>query len=321
MDPHTSKRIQSPSKGLARLPVMQSTRVATLLVLSILLSPGGVIRAQQDSASFLMVKLGDPAATADLAAPFLDLLTTCLASHVEKFVGTTLIAHISNREVDAVRLLAEQQPILTFVSPGFYLQHLRAPELKAEVVAQMPRFGSSVERYHLVVRKDSPAQSLTDLQGKTVHTSRAIDWPYLKRVVFTGELLPGEDFVLEPSKNLSDDLFAMTEVDDDESAPDALLFDSELLQFFASDDLIWPQLTVIWTSVELPRDLVVTLGADWNVALREQLFSALQGMPEHDDGRKVLDLMQSRGFARPGLEQLASTAKSYDAAGGEHRRR
>ncbi len=297
---------------------MLSTRVAAFLVLSSALSSQQSLCAQRETSSLLMVKLGDPAATQDLAAPFLALLTTYLGTRAKRFENLTIEGYITNSETEAVRLFEARRPSLAFVSPGFYLKHLRKPQLDAQVVAMVPRFGSSVDRYHLVVRKDDRAASLSALSGRTVRTSAAIDWPYLRRVVFPRDMLPGEHFVLEPSRNLSDDLFAMTESDDEEEdAPDALLFDQELLQFFASDDLIWPQLKVIWTSAELSRDLVISLGAGWDDALRNQCFAALQEMGEHEAGKKVLHLMRSKGFARPNRELLSLAIAAYDRGPGD----
>ena len=285
-----------------------------LLVLSLLLSTHGSLRAQGDSSSLLMVKLGDPGATQERAAAFLALLTNYLKGQVERFKGLNLDGYIANREADAIRLLDEKSPSIALVSPGFYLKYLRAPRLDAQVLAMVPRLGTSVDRYYLVMRQDARADSLMGLRGKTVRTSAAIDWPYLQRVVFPKDMLPGEHFVLEASTNLADDLYAMTESDDQEDAPDALLFDQELLQFFASDDLLWPQLKVIWTSAELSRDLVIALGPGWDDSLRNQCLAALLEIGDQQDGRKVLDLMQSEGFARPNRELLSRAMEAYDRA-------
>jgi len=269
-------------------------------------------QGQPDRVAFLMVKPGDPAATEKRAEGFLSDLAGHLGERVAPFAGKRVAGRITNRRAEALRLLDEEHPALVFVPPGFWLEHLRDPKRAAVVVGSVPRFGKEVERYHLVAAKDGGPASLAALRGKSVHGTADIDWPYLKRVVFPAGKAPPEYFELLPSDNLADDVFAMVEPDDGDKPPDALLLDEALLAFFADDDLVWPHLRVIWSSPPLPRDLVVTLGAEWNDEARAQLVAALTGMSKDERGVRLLELMQSDGFTAPDRALLKSTTEAYD---------
>lgn len=283
-----------------------------LLVLTTAALTAASVLPQPQPVSFLMVKPGDPGATEERAKGFLQDFATYLGAHVASFENAPVVGHIANRRDRALRLLDETAPSLVVVPVGFYLEHLRDPKRAARVVASVPRFGAVVEHYYLVAIADGGPASLAALRGKTVRGAAEIDWPYLQRVVFPDGSTPPEHFALEPSPNLADDVFAMVERDDGDPAPDALLVDHALREFLADDDLVWPHLKVIWTSAALPRDLVVTLGDGWDDDRRRQLLAALTAMKDDEHGKRLLELMQSDGFAAPDLALLQSTAKAYD---------
>nr|NIP60116.1 phosphate/phosphite/phosphonate ABC transporter substrate-binding protein [Gemmatimonadota bacterium]NIR80556.1 phosphate/phosphite/phosphonate ABC transporter substrate-binding protein [Gemmatimonadota bacterium]NIT89321.1 phosphate/phosphite/phosphonate ABC transporter substrate-binding protein [Gemmatimonadota bacterium]NIU33127.1 phosphate/phosphite/phosphonate ABC transporter substrate-binding protein [Gemmatimonadota bacterium]NIU37492.1 PhnD/SsuA/transferrin family substrate-binding p len=258
---------------------------------------------------FLMVKLGDEAATPEMAADFLSRLGSWLGAHVSRFRGGDVEGWIANREPEARRILEERKPALAMVPAGVYLGHLREGERAARPVAQIPRFGARAERYYVVGPRNGPA-SLEDLGGRALRTVFSYPEPYLRRVVFPPGFRPGEAFRLEPAENLADEIFLLMEGGGD--APAAVLLDEELKRFFEEDDLVWPELRVIWTSDPLPRDLVVTLGEwsdDERARLREDLFS----MGETAGGREILDLMDSSGFEPVNEELLGEAVKRYAA--------
>jgi ABC-type phosphate/phosphonate transport system substrate-binding protein len=289
---------------------MRSHRLA--LVCWLVAWGGALPAAAQPSSRFLMVQPGDPGATAERAAEFLRDFARYLGSHVAPLQGQAVAGEIANREAQALALLEASRPSLVFAPPGFYLEHLRDPALGACVVLSVPRFGKKVERYHLVAVKDSGPKSLDELRGKRVHGGFELDLPYLQRAVFPAGRGPPELFALQPSQNLADDVFSMLEGGEEEEPPDALLLDEGGLRFFADDDLVWPRLAVVWTSAELPRDLVVTVGGGWDDAARRALVDALTGMSAEPAGKRLLALMQSEGFALPDTELLARTAAAYD---------
>lgn len=259
---------------------------------------------------FLMVKLGDEAATPEMAADFLARLGSWLGAHVSRFGSGDVEGWITNRLPEARTILEERKPALAMVPAGVYLGDLRKGRRAARPVAQIPRFGARVERYYLVGPRNGPA-SLEDLRGRTVRTVFSYPEAYLRLVVFPAGFRPGEAFRLEPAENLADEIFLLMEGGGD--APAAVLLDEELKRFFEEDDLVWPELRVIWASDPLPRDLVVTLG-EWGDAERAELRDALFSMGETEEGREILSLMDSSGFGPVNEELLGKALKRY--AGG-----
>lgn len=261
-----------------------------------------------DEPTFLVVKLGDEAATPEMAGDFLSRLEGWLASRVPRFRGARVEGRIANREEEARRIFREATPSLALVPTGIYLGHLREGEPSGRPVAQIPRFGAETERYYLVAAKDGPA-SLEGLRGRTVRTVFSYHEPYLRRVVFPDRFRPGDAFTLEPAGNLADQVFLLLEGEPE--APAAVLLDEELKRFFEEDDLVWPELRVIWTSDPLPRDLVVTVGA-WSDEERSALRDALFSMGKTAEGRQILDLMDSSGFEPVDEELLRRAVRRYD---------
>lgn len=255
--------------------------------------PAAPLPAQEPRApSFLMVKLGDEAATPEMAGDFLSRMEGWLESRVPRFRGRAVEGRIANREEEVRSILRQDPPDLAMVPPGIWMGYLRDGKPSGEPVAQIPRFGAEAERYYLVASRDGPG-TLDALRGRTVRTVFSYHGPYLRRVVFPDGFRPGEAFALEPADNLADEIFLLLEGDPE--APAALLLDEELKRFFEDDDLVWPELRVIWTSDPLPRDLVVPLGG-WSAEEREALRRALFSMGETAEGREILDLMDSSGF-------------------------
>lgn len=247
----------------------------------------------QPADSFLMVKPGDEAANPTQADDFLVDLGAYLNAHVPRFERQTVRGYIANREQPALDLLEAHDPLLVFAPPGFYLAHLAGADLTAMPVAEVPRFGKSTERYYLVAPKGKAA-SLDDLKNRTIRTHFSPDVVYLQRVVFPDNFKPNVHFKLVAADNLADEVFMM--IEDMDGAADALLLDEELKTFFEEDDLVWPDLAIVWSSEQLPRDLVVTLGA-WSDEQRQGLREALSGMSNDPAGRDLLSLMSSSGFS------------------------
>ncbi len=265
--------------------------------------------------SYAMIKPGDPSATPELAREFLDALSAWLAKNVPAFEGQSPVGHIANRRDAARELLKTDGLALVFAPAGFCIENLRTPESPAlDPVAEIPRFERTFERYSIVTKRDGGAASLEALARMRVVTLGEPDRAYLRRVVFPADRDPNRYFRLEASENLADDVFLMVEGFEDENPPDALLLDEELRRFFEKDDLVWPELQVVWESGELPRDLVLPVGDGWDDASRNALEKALLAMGRDDGGTKILELMQSTGLAAPDRKRLKATIERFDAA-------
>ena len=277
---------------------------------------GTAILAQDPLArvTVALVKPGDPnAADAERAAPFLRRLEAALAEHVPAFAGATVSARLCDDAAEAAELLAERPTRLAIVPPGFYLAHAEDADLRLRVVASVPRLGAVTERYRLVTRRGANAPA--DLQALHDETVAIQGWPdprYLRRVVFAtdAEELP---FELVPTRNLADTVFDLVEPEPDADGPAAILVDDAQFRFLERDELVWPELKVVWSSAELPRDLVVACGRDWDDSAVAKLRTALLAFDDHDQGREVLKLMGSPGFAQPDTDRLVAATRHAPA--------
>jgi len=288
-----------------------------LLLRSVLLALLGALlwvpgTAAQSSHHFLMVNPGNEAATPDRADAFLNRMGRYLHDTVPALQDRPVRGWITNQRDSAQAYLA-REPVLAFVPPSVYLEHLQGPERAATPVAEIPRFEATAQRYHLVVPKNGPS-GLDALRGGLVRIPEGAAPTYLSRAVFPSSFQPGSDIQLETAENMNDEVFLMTEGPmGDETPADALLLDEDLKHFFETDDLVWPQLTVIWSSQPLPRDLVVALGPSWDETSRQGLKDALFQMSDHELGAELLDLMNSSGFARVKEGRLSKIARQYSA--------
>lgn len=286
------------------------TRIPLPLNWVLVLALGFYLTAPGQSApvesGFLVVKYGDESASPELAAEFLEKLATFLGASIDR---GPLKGWIANTPAEAARILRDAHPILLLGPPGLYLELELQQQLPMEVLVQVPRMGATSERYVLVAPKKSEL-SVENLRGELVRTVFAFDRTYLERVVFPASFQPGVDFQLEPSTNMADEIFLLLEVPE-ESAASALLLDTELALFFQQDDMVWPELKVVWQSEELPRDLVVAVGSEWTSTEIQRLKRHLLGMKDDPGGAEILELMSSDGLVPCNFELLERARAKY----------
>lgn len=257
---------------------------------------------------YVILKTGDEAATSEKASQFLSDFSAYLNGKAPFLKQKPLRGLITNKTEEALALIQKQQPLFALVSPAFYLEHLKGTSAPID---QIPRFGLNVEHYSLVAAKSGPA-SLSGLKGQTIRTLVFDEVNYLKRVVFPSSFQPGRDFALQQTMNMADEVFLMTEKE--KGAAAALLMDEELLHFFQSDPLVWPELKVLWTSDDLPRDLVVNLDNRLDAAEVQQLQKAFAEMPKDPLGSRLIQLMQTTGFVPVNQELLNRARVKFETA-------
>ncbi len=274
------------------------------------------IQAQENmTANYIVVKYGDEVATQGLAGGFLDNLAEYLGNEFSEFEDKVVRGHIANTPESAGTLLKSTNPVLAFVSIEFYLDHL-LNKADMQVVAQVPRIGADKDRYYLIVGKDGPA-SLAELKNQTVRTKFAFSMPFLERVVFPPQFQPGEHFTLQAAENLADEIFLIIENagggfnTGEIGSASALLLDEELKHFFQEDELVWPEMKVIWQSDFLPPGLVVALGTSWNQKTILSLLTTFKKMQSTDLGAEILAMMQSPGFTPVDRNLLTKVTTRY----------
>ncbi len=276
--------------------------------------PDVLLAQSQKPRYFLVVKIGDAAATQDLAAEYLGTIADYFRSKIAFLEERPLKGLIANDVDSAAAILQATGPVLAYVPAGFYLNHFYSQKSTATPIVQTPRFGKTVEKYYIVTQKNGPS-TIRALRGKGVRCAFSVDLPYLQKVVFPKDHQPGVHFRLEASENLADDIFLMVESQSEElseaDVPSAILLDEELKNFFEVDDFVWPELKVIWQSEELPRELFVALGDDWTDADRNTLSETLLKMKDDPVGSQMLNLLQSAGFEEVDRTLLEKTARKY----------
>jgi hypothetical protein len=294
-----------------RLFQFKTTLVWNLALAAMMIS----LLGQAPGAKVLIVKPGDESATQEMAADFIDQLNGIFSPDVPaKCGGPEISGLITNKLSEAEQLFQKHDPVIVFAPVGFYFERMHKTGIPVFPLASVPRFGSRYERYYLVSLK-SEQPSLSSLRNQRILTVFDFDLEYLQRVVFPADFQPGRDFVLEGSANLSDDLFILLEGDTSEKTGKndigGLLLDEELKVFFQSDDLIWPEMEVVWISNELPRELIYAVGDCWQDQDYRRLQEHLIHLNDSIKGKELLDLMSSAGFIEPDTEFLNRIREQY----------
>ena len=107
------------------------------------LHPDSLLAQSQKPRSFLVVKLGDAAATQDLASEYLESIADYFRSKVPFLEERPLIGLIANDVDSADAILQATSPVLAYVPAGFYLKHFYSQKSTAAPIVQTPRFGES----------------------------------------------------------------------------------------------------------------------------------------------------------------------------------
>lgn len=298
---------------------MKNLQALVLLLTMLLLRPAAapVCFAQTKSPRhYLMIKPGDEAATPAYAADFLRQLSDYFAQTFGAFKGALIEGFVTNDEQQAVELVEKTHPVLVFASPAFYLKHFHGKRPDFEPILEFPRLGAKTERFYLVTAKNGP-DSLPELRNQIVKTNFPVDEDYLRKVVFPQTLQPGRDFILQRSQNLSDDIFMLIEGEaggfevGETGLATAVLLNSELRAFFAADELVWPEVKIVWQSRDLPRDLVLASNREMTPDEIRGIKTALLSMAGNAQGRQLLRLMQSGGLAEVNWPLLNDTIAKY----------
>ncbi|MGD1020689.1 MAG: PhnD/SsuA/transferrin family substrate-binding protein, partial [Verrucomicrobiia bacterium] len=225
---------------------------ALALALMVALCAASVARAD-DPQPFLFLKTGEKFATQEIAGPTVAGLTAYVG---EKVAGTTnaFAARVMNDPVKAAEYCGKSKPALGIVTAGFYLTY--AKPLGIQPLLEVKRAGVKEERYVLVTRKDSPDDP-AKLEGKTIATPLADEQRYVVAVVLQNKI--GEEIRLRPTTDVEGAVFDLAE--GAKTAADAVLIETGAWALFKDDPDSGGKLKVVYTSDELPRDLVVAFGS------------------------------------------------------------
>jgi len=277
---------------------------ALALALMVALCAASVARAD-DPQPFLFLKTGEKFATQEIAGPTVAGLTAYVG---EKVAGTTnaFAARVMNDPVKAAEYCGKSKPALGIVTAGFYLTY--AKPLGIQPLLEVKRAGVKEERYVLVTRKDSPDDP-AKLEGKTIATPLADEQRYVVAVVLQNKI--GEEIRLRPTTDVEGAVFDLAE--GAKTAADAVLIETGAWALFKDDPDSGGKLKVVYTSDELPRDLVVAFGSAVGTLNIDKAKQVMKDMSGSDAGQKVLRSIQVESFTDIDTGRLTTAEKLFHA--------
>ncbi len=247
-------------------------------------------------AIFLFLKTGEKFATQEMAGPTVSELTNYLGEKT----AIKFEARVLNQPAAAVELCGKQKTPVGIVTPGFYLTYQKA--LAMEPVLEVRREKIASEKFVLVTRKDA-SDDLASWAGKTIATTLAAEERYVKGVILGGKL--GNEVRVVPTTSVEDAIFDL--VEGAKTAADGVLVEEAVWPVFAEDPELGAQLKVVYTSDELPRDLVVRFG-EFDAT---QVRAALVAMSEDEPGRKILSSIRVEKFEPVNTNRLEQAQKLF----------
>jgi len=213
-----------------------------------------------------------------------------------------------------------ERPRFAILSLPLYLAWRDARGLT--LVAATQRDQATTERYHLVVRAESPWKSLDDLRAvagekrPVVWSSHLDDLRFVSNVVFAGLRVRADDsghvrgvVTAQPLRALR----KMKSGDPFEDQPvDAVLLEDSAWSELQKLAAFKGSLRALASSAPLPTPPVVAFaGTDPQATAR--LAKALTGLHTSPDGRDLLGTLQLTGFAAPDAAAYEAAAKAYAA--------
>lgn len=287
-------RSESRPGGLPRSTwsLLQTVAIGAMAVLS--------VYSAETPRQFLFLKTGEKFATQEIAGPTVGALT----AYVGDKVGVKLDPRVMNDPVKAAEFCGADKPPVGIVTPGFYLQYAKA--LGMEPLLETKRTGVKEERYVLVARKDA-SDDLAKLAGKTIATTLAGEQRYVISVVLQGKL--GEEIRLKPVTDVEGAVFDVVEAG--KNAADAVLLEAGAWTLFKDDPELGPKLKVVFTSDELPRNLVVLFRPNAGGIDADKFKAALKGMGSNDAGKQILNSIRVEAFVEIDKERLSQAQARF----------
>jgi hypothetical protein len=254
------------------------------------------------AAGFLFLKTGEKFATQEAAGPTLALLT----AYAGEKSGLELEPHVFNEPAKAIEYYTAAKPVVGIVTPGFYLTYAKA--LAMEPLLEANRLKMDAERYVLVVKKSAP-DDLAAYTGKTIATPLAAEERFVKAVVLQNKL--GEEVRLNPVMDAEGAIFDLTE--GAKNAPEAVLLEEASWNVINADADLGPQVKAIFTSDDLPRNLVVLFRDNAGKLDPTKLKDALKAMAADAAGKGILDNIRVESFTEVGAARLKKAQELFHA--------
>lgn len=234
---------------------------------------------------FLFMKTGEKFATQETAGPTIALFTT----YAGEKNGQAFEAKIFNDPSKAIEYCAAAKPPVGVVTPGFYLTYAKA--LGMEPLLEANRQKIDAERYVLVVRKNAPDDPAA-LAGRTIATPLAAEQRFVLAVVLQNKL--GDETRLKTVLDTEGAIFDLAE--GAKNAADAVLLEESSWKMIHEDADLGPQVKAVFTSADMPRNLVVLFRENAGKLDSAKLKESLKAMAADPAGKGILENIRVESF-------------------------
>ena len=237
---------------------------------------------------------------------------SALAEHLQQTCGWapgSLTAIYFNAEKPAAEHVRATPPRFGILGLSVYLKWKKAGS-KLTVLATSERKGATVDRFHLLVPRDSAAKTLADLKGKTIASSYLEDRAFAN-VVFGGALDASSGVAIVDTRLVLSAARACGQAKPIATGQtlDGLVVDDYQLEGLQASDRVWKNLKSVWTSRDLPAAVVVAFEGD--AAETKKLTEVLLSLAQDAAGRRVLEAIQATGFKPANQEAYSAAEKAY----------
>ena len=243
------------------------------------------------AAGFLFLKTGEKFATQESAGPTVALLT----AYVGQKTGVVFEPLVLNDPGQAAEYCATGKPVVGIVTPGFYLAHGKM--FGMEPLLEIKRHQVATERYVLV----TTGTVLETLIGKTIATPLAAEPRFVADVILQGKI--GVDVRLQTVVDVEGAVLDL--IEGTKNAAAAVLMEEGAWQVIHADAELGPQLKAVFTSDELPGNLVVTIAGKCDAG---KVKAALLSTPV-----EILDSVRIQSFVEINVARLQQARERFHA--------
>ncbi len=254
------------------------------------------------AAGFLFLKTGEKFATQDTAGP----TVSTLAAYAGKQSGSDFDARIFNDPAKAIDYCVVSKPPVGIVTPGFYLTYAKTLGMEALLEAKQQKVDA--ERYVLVTRKDAP-DDVSKFAGKTIATPLAAEQQYVIAVILQNKL--GEEIRLKSVTDVEGAVFDLAEKS--KNAPDAILMEEATWKVISLDSELGPQTKAVFTSDDLPRNLVVLFRPNVGKLDVDKFKLSLKNMSNDPAGKEILNSVRVESFSDIDEARLKKAQERFHA--------
>ncbi len=227
-------------------------------------------------------------------------------AHRSGWKAASVEATYFNRAADAMAHIERNRPGFLLSSPGFFLEHRTALNLRP--INQILINNRDTHRYYIVVRKDTLA-NLEDLRGSTLAGAALAEPDFVERVVLERRF----DFATELKVEYRRALSALRNLQQGEL--DAVILDE--MEHASLDQLPFAgELTTLFTSAPVPNTGIFALEEIAMEGDTEALAEATEDFCTTGEGGAICETYGITGFKRVRSDLFDGLIRKFDEPAG-----